>query len=76
MTYTKEQLWSMSSEEMNKIFQSHRIVAYYNDGKVLSGKFELLILASNEPYLPCIIKIENNQSINLMNDTLIKIEVL
>ena len=76
MTYTKEQIWSMSSEEMKNIFQSHRIVAYYNDGQILSGRFELTILASNEPYLPCIIKIENNQSIKLMDPKLVEIEVL
>ena len=66
----------MSSDEMSNILQSHRIVAYYNEGEILSGKFELFILASNKPFLPCIIKIENNQGFKLMDPELMEIEVL
>lgn len=76
MTYTKEQLWSMSTDEMSKILQSHRIVAYYNDGKILSGNFKFIITASNTKELPHVLKISSNQSIDISNPKLVEIEVL
>lgn len=76
MTYTKEQLWSMSSKEMRNILQSHRIIAYYNDGKILSGQFNFIITASNNKDLPYVLRISNNQNIYISDPKLVEIEVL